>query len=581
MKQSFVSALFLCSALSMCLLMSCINEDYDLEKIDYEDIGLLKGVSVPIGSTDRIMLKDVLDLESQEQNIIFVDEDGNYYISITAEDTEYSVEVPSFTFDGYNDEPKTTTIGEEFTIPDLSMLPEDIVTPAIEIEDLVYHLELDQEDIPEMITSISYADIDADLQLKLEYDATALPFSKVWVKDVRLTLPEWIILGDLPAGFTKEGNSLVLSEDMSVGNTGVSLAFSIDAIDFEKMPEGQGLVQPGKFNVESELRLEGKIYLKSEDCDNLSGGTFKPELKSQLNMASAQIQSIKASVDIHEEMSFNFNIDGIPEYFYEDNINLDFNALRLNFDVESMLPLGATLSAGIKAYQNESIVFDQNLNGIHIPASDGTMPVQSCYSISESGTGAPAGYEDIKLDGFNSILENIPDNIDFDIAADIDDEEGNFVPGAVHSLKFGYGFDAPLSFGDQLQIVVEQDITDLDVSVEEVSIAEVQLSFDMVNTLPLNFSLSAVAIDAEGNALPDIVIEMNDKINGGSLDSPAVTKTILSLTHEGTLAFDGIRLSLTAESAFDNAVLNQNQYLQVNNITLTLPEGLEYVPSEK
>jgi len=58
------------------------------------------------------------------------------------------------------------------------------------------------------------------------------------------------------------------------------------------------------------------------------------------------------------------------------------------------------------------------------------------------------------------------------------------------------------------------------------------------------------------------------------LESPAVNPLALNITCEGELKLDGIRLSLAAKAASDNAVLNKNQYMQLTDMALTLPAGL-------
>ena len=45
---------------SFVLLVSCVNEDYDLTKINLDTLSGLKGLAVPVGSTDRFVLKDIL-----------------------------------------------------------------------------------------------------------------------------------------------------------------------------------------------------------------------------------------------------------------------------------------------------------------------------------------------------------------------------------------------------------------------------------------------------------------------------------------------------------------------------------------
>jgi hypothetical protein len=84
-------------------------------------------------------------------------------------------------------------------------------------------------------------------------------------------------------------------------------------------------------------------------------------------------------------------------------------------------------------------------------------------------------------------------------------------------------------------------------------------------------------IDADGNVIEDIKVETKGYIAGGSMDSPSVSHIEIVLSNKGDLSFDGVRLDLSASSVQDSAALNENQYIQLDNISLSVPEGVGYV----
>ena len=55
----------------------------------------------------------------------------------------------------------------------------------------------------------------------------------------------------------------------------------------------------------------------------------------------------------------------------------------------------------------------------------------------------------------------------------------------------------------------------------------------------------------------------------------------LNVTNYGPLEFDGIKLTFSATSATDYAALNKNQYIQLTDISLTLPQGVSYTLNEE
>jgi hypothetical protein len=142
-----------------------------------------------------------------------------------------------------------------------------------------------------------------------------------------------------------------------------------------------------------------------------------------------------------------------------------------------------------------------------------------------------------------------------------------------------------LSFGQDFLLSFTEDIADLGVNVDgeieglELSVAE--LNFNLVTSLPFDFELSAQPLDAEGNVLENLTAEVIGDIKGGSVESPMLNPITLKVTNNGSLNFDGVRLSLKATVSQENAVLNNNQFIQLRNISISLPEGAAYtLPDE-
>jgi hypothetical protein len=87
--------------------------------------------------------------------------------------------------------------------------------------------------------------------------------------------------------------------------------------------------------------------------------------------------------------------------------------------------------------------------------------------------------------------------------------------------------------------------------------------------------LDAQAIDADGNVIGGISATVDKTIKAGTLESPTVNPVQIIFTCQGKLSFEGIRLTVTADSPAE-APLNDNQYLIFDNISLHLPEGITY-----
>ena len=232
MKRSLI---FLHSALLLSLT-SCVNEEYDLNKIEVGDIGLLEGVTAPLGSTDKIMISNIVDLDLAG-DFLMTDEQGNFYLMMSDEDLlSETVEIPDFKFDGYDDEnPHDFTIDSPIVIP--ASLDPSFETPVIEFTDVEYDIEIDQRNIPDLVKGIEYADVTSDLIVKFEYDQSSLPFTQVMIsKGTKITFPEWVVLGQLPAGCKRlSDHEIELDSDLAIKPSGSEIDFPLDAIDFTKL----------------------------------------------------------------------------------------------------------------------------------------------------------------------------------------------------------------------------------------------------------------------------------------------------------------------------------------------------------
>lgn len=573
MKNYLTKSIFtLAAAACMC---SCVNEEYDITKVKFDEIHILDNASAPFGATKKFMLNELFaDFETYE--FLKTDNDGNYYIEYAGERISTEIEIPDFIFNGYSDEnPHETTVNEQIYFPQI--VPGIVISPAITtkpvaFDKLTFHVELNQTDIPTEIIGVKYADVESNLIISLGYDPSSLPFSKIWIsKGATLRFPEWIVLGKAPDGFEKpDSQTLTLSDDLSVSSSGTQIRVLLDAIDFTKMPEGQGLVEPGALRLDAEVTVEGSVYLSSDDYQNSGNGPFSPTIISHLNMEPMAIQSVSAALDLKAigYTEFEATFDDLSEGLGDLDATIDLTGLRLNFGVSSTIPSSVDISAILETSANR---YDLGL--IKLPAGSEGAPGMAYYSISENGTGAPENYTNIAVQNFNTLLSPIPESVKFSLSPSFSDNSYlTIIPGSAYELNIDYSFSSN-AFGPSFRIGSSMTFDGLGVNFDTAEIPSAQITLNAVNTLPINFSIAAQTVDSEGNITDSISADVSSDIKGGTLENPAVTPITLSLRSNGPLMFDGLILTFSAASASDCAVLNKAQYLQFTDMALSLPDG--------
>ena len=578
MKRSFFIILSLALLVAV---SSCVNEDYDIEKIKLDEVAGLEGIVLPVGSTQVISISDFLTLD-QEDGMIKTDDDGNFYVGISDSVLDQNFTFDSFSLSGYDPQPKEIGAGSPVTVPSFNTNKE--YTVQVAFPDVNYDVEISQNNMPEIITGIRYVDVTSNIEVTLTYDKTELPFNEIHIcAGATIDFPEWIVLGEITADYLSKENShkLLFAKNMSIRPEGTTITVPIDKLDFAKLPENQGIIGDGRLYLYAPITLKnGKLQLNSSNC--ITSGTFTPKVTSKLHVDPMQVESICLSgFNLGDAANISQDIDFsgmLPEMLYDENVVCDFSDLRLKIWMKNGLPFSGAVNTLVDSYKNGA---DSPLKHYEFAFPFTVDPAGQVieHQYSESGTNSS-----IKVEGFNSILYPVPDFLRINTGVTIDsssdsDNYGVLVPGSTYNVQCGYEFIAPLSFGKDFRLGLTQDI-EAELEITEVEVAEAQLKLNLVNALPLNLDLSAQAIDAQGNVLEHINVELVGEIKGGTVQSPAVNPIALKLTNNGELKLAGVRVSITASASDAKAALNKHQFIQLTDISVSLPQGIKYTFNE-
>ena len=538
--------------------VSCVNPEYDLDNIKADQIHVLDNITLPIGSTRPIRLHEVMgNLEFGEYLETYGN--GDYYFSLLDGQISESVEIPEFRFEGYKeDNVNQTTINYPVIVPDLSP---GVKFGPVELTQIKFDIEFDQKDLPEMISEIVYAAVNTNLIVKFGYDIKDFPFRNIYVQEgLKLVFPEWIVLGEAPSGFKILNNELIATTDIAITPSGTEICIPLNGLDFTKIPEGQGLVGKGHLYINAAVDMNGSIYIMSDDCTGI--GLFYPILDTYLHVAPMTVEYVEAKIDLAEcaSMETSFSLEDVAEEIGSDEYTLDFDNLKLNLEITNSLPFEMNFKGEAKAYTGDKNDWQQEISIAGIPAGAQNEPAS--YSCT------------CELNGFP--FSPLPDRVDFSIFPIVEEpKQIKVVPGTNYSVGVDYSLTAD-TFGGDFCIRVDDDINGLGLEISEVEVAEAQMKLTIVNALPFDFALAAQAIDEEGNVLDNITLEMEGSIKGGTIQSPAMNPVVLKFSSKGPLCLDGVHLVMTTTVSGDSALLNRDQYIQLTDISISLPKGVTY-----
>lgn len=557
---------------------SCVKEEYDMSSIS-SNIVIFKNTTIPIGNIEETKLVEFLKLS--EGSAIVETTRGDYVFSYQPEEQfGSSFNISNFSFDGFSDKnDHEAKLKKPIPIP--TTIEHSFVSEIISLDNIHYEISIHQDNIPKELKSISHADVNTHISLEFSFRAENLLMKRIHIAEgTTITFPDWIVTGTLDDGLEKDGNTINFTKDFPVDASGAVIDIPITAIDFTQTPEKEHIIEDGNIALDAVIDLNAKVYVKGEDSTGETG-IFDPIINAVMDFPSIEVKSATVKITPDFEISApGINIPSIPDFFKDQSTVLDLDDIRFNLDITNSSPLSGSVSANITTgYANSDFhLADISIKGLRFDScNDGAISVNK-YSISKYGKGASDGYKDIECPEITSLLDKVPEQIRFNnINLDFDDNFVTIKPGIAYNFQMGYSIYAPLAFGKNFSIKYEHPVTGLGINFSQGNVSRVNVGMKISNTIPLDFDIQAVPIDAAGNAIQGIEVSLNSVIKGGSIDSPAVTETIVTLTNRNTsISIDGLKLTLNATASENNVgrPLNKNQGLKIDEIYLSLPNGL-------
>lgn len=604
----------------------CVNEQYDLSKGIDMTIGADVNISVPVGSTEFIEIGDFLKIEESENNMIFMDETtGDYYLSFAGKEPfSTTIEVPEIDLGTVESEPVIVKldISENAQLKDFIGDPIDPdLIGAIGQNEFEYDIPpttqmpiIIDEELPEQVKDIRKINLNTAINFNFSISEGATSLS-----DIVIVFPEFMTVepADSQTGvIVSEGHKVSLNFPLTISESGIehgqqSISIIIKEIDFTKMPVGMGVVSvDGKNRViigtESEpvtVDVSGKIKM---DLNDFSQVPAKIEVTMNISLDQLVVKSAEVKIDASETVEDqNIEVGELPEFLTSNNVVLDVYNPVIRLDVKNGSPLAASLDADINAFIGEESTLD---SPIHIGANGnpGTEPIsispetEASIFVSRRGEhdNPQPGDIDIAVPAIANLIMQVPEKLTIsNIAINTDSDSYLSVsPGESYECSVAYGVSAWMAFGPDLLIEYSTDIKDLNKSLNpggsgdasgeqqeqggldyEIDLRNVEIKFNLHNSIPLNVALQAVPVDVYGNVMEDVEVKLMGDVKAGSAENPAVCPMAVNLkaTLESIKTFDGIKLTIKGTSSEETVgvVLNSKQGIQLTDVSAKVSAG--------
>lgn len=572
---------------------SCVNEDYDLTKDIDKTICIDGEISAPIGNSETIFVTDLLNLDGDESDVLFLDINDNYVLTFMGNRTEASFTVPSFRFSGdivtnggHLGLIKRSDIMEELA-PGLSgtglPVPKGLTVKRT-FDASTTPLVID-EDIPEEVTDVK--DIHGNAVAKVTFLANT---GKATLSGLTVDFPDYLIFagiskGQIDCDFDKESNTLRFGQ-VEVGRVMSEVSLDITGIDLTKIPAGQGFIRDRhKMLLNDNITLTGfEVSLLTDDLGNTFGDI--PEevhIDTGIKLNSLDIKDVTVKVDPKVAITPQaINVGKLPDFVNGDGAVLDLYDPQIMLFLGNDSPLTMSLNADLESYKGAS------RNTVHIGDNGGATDkitvksgMTSRIYLSRTGESAPSGYQNVKVSNLSDIVKNVPERISIaNIDVKADDEFVTVQTDKSYNFYCSYSIIAPLAFGKDMRIDYCSDydgwneiFNSEDVDYE---INSAVVTFDCVNTIPFGIEMTAAAIDKEDNVIPEITVTIEGNVSSGSVDKPSKTPMTLNLktsSGDDMRRLDGIRMNNRisgADNDLSGVCLNKRQSIKLENMKIKI-----------
>ncbi|MCD8317795.1 MAG: hypothetical protein LUC45_02580 [Paraprevotella sp.] len=479
------------------------------------------------------------------------------------------------------------------------------------VEDVKMNFTFSKDDVTQDLLSVESAEVDFSSNLTLSYDPSSSNASQ-------LTLKAGFTLELLMEG-QNEPNTLVFEVedpdnyeivDNNAGRQtirfkkdqtirrGEILRVPIRFTRLQKFPtaQGQGLYERGHFYLKTDIIARGKASIQSTQTE-----ASQAILINDAEVPEVVLNDIKGIVDPNINVEVDpITVNGVPEFLKNNETQLDLTNPYIKLILTNGSPADVNMKADMITMKDGGETYGFSIgqdlnepdNGQRITAYSQTT---STYYLSRTAipdvvNPQAHAYNIVLGDHLYNMMRQIPDEIKLTnvearaLGKACDINLGRY--GADYQIRTLYEMNAPLSFGDNLHIVYKDTLNDWSSDLKDISIKQAIVELKAENGIPLNFRLSADAIDKDGQIYPNVKvtplqneIAAGERTTGSDLQATESNLQLEITCENGVMKdLDGLIIRFEADvpkDEYQDVTLNENMTLRLTDIRLRVKNGIK------
>ncbi len=591
------------------LAVSCSVEDtHDLSKDIDMTVAVGNGISIPIGSTERIMLTEMIDPESSD--VIAVDGEGNYSIKKegTIEQTTVDIEVVKVAVEPISKNVAYSLNQEVIDREALDRFPSaireqilnntsytHIVNQVVDKNTVDYTLNMD---VPEGVEFLEKVYFEEPKIMTIDIDIYTTDGNKAFAEKIKnihlhtegegddhfyIKMPQYIVFDNsVDLG---PDNKLYLdgeTTDKSDNHKHIIKEFKVLGIDFSR-GNTDGGIKVSQHKIKREETLEVKGVIISDPLTLTVGELIDiPQVfvDAKVSFEEFIIKEVygKFNPDIAPVKIDDINIDmgKDMDFVYDDDAKFRFTNPELYVNIDNGASVPVITDVYVSSYTRENTPIASN---VYIPLTLSANNVNHKF-VTFNGASCE-GYDAVAVPTFKTLLDKVPGSVEINVEPKIDNTKiYSMELGKPMIIKGDYTINIPMEF-DELELEYTETIEDVlgndptEITDYVKDIKSVTLSAKAFNTCPVEFTPNIVAYDANGRKLENIVAEVVGSIAKGTgyTGEPAESsfKIKLSALNGELEQLNTIDVVFKGKGA---GVLNEKSYLQLKEITLTVDQPI-------
>lgn len=613
----------LCAGTTL-LFTGCIDDSYDLDKVDLTMKLNTDGLGVKLGNTDLIALADILDedetVKTEANGLYYLVKDGTSNFNVKVDnmttsfnDTKLDMDAPVLEYKDVREQLEAHGVpvvdGKPLPIPaDFEM------HGSAEGNQKIDFSITDVKDVTEVKTIDLYKSKVA-LTLKEANKPKELNLGVTHLKNIRLYLPKFLGVTDVAPGWElKEGNVLVYTNNGGIYNYNrnnseiCSVYLNKVALD---QTEHNGKVENGSIELtpaELNIRMTAEqVYFKNRAGRELSmevGNQASVRLDIELPNNVLNINQVtgKFNPAINPDDERIDVSNDLPDFLQDKEVRIVATNPTIRFHANmSTLPVGIDMRGTLTAVK-ENGAFENGATTKVVKLDKGVMDMgrdNYVYYCNQGNTpydpeGAKAGAATVKnTANIGDLITELPDYLEVNLKnnqINVKNEYYTVQLGRDYHVDADYSVFVPFEFDRGLKVVYNDSTESMHSDLKDLSATgTLEVMADAYNTIPLELLVGLKAVDVDGNEVPvefntveahvapgdGSTYTMNGEVkqrSGSEVMTPI--KITAKLDDKDLLSrIDKLCFNIHADATGSNKLVS-TQYLKLNNIKIKLHAGV-------